>query len=291
LLGESWSTPVVWRHGAAEEIVTVGASKVVGYSLDGAERWSVGGLPGQSIALAVPGDDLLFASSFYATGVPESPLHVPIWTVLRDQHDANRDGVLTPAELPAEARFTLRPDVATTTEGSSMTLRRLVGLVDQDKDGAMTQAEYEGSIASLRSRTNTVLAIRPGGAGNCTATHVEWRDARGVPEIASPLFYRGRLYLVRDGGMVTSYAADGTLHLDRRRLGVLGQYAASPVGADGRIYAAAESGTIVVFRAGDTLDVLARNDLGESIMATPAIAADTLYVRSAAHLWAFADPR
>ena len=61
----------------------------------------------------------------------------------------------------------------------------------------------------------------------------------------------------------------------------------SPGAADGRIYAANETGTIVVFRAGDTLEVLARNDLGESITATPAIADDRLFVRSAKHLWAF----
>jgi outer membrane protein assembly factor BamB len=289
LMGDSWSTPVLWQRTDAAEIVTIGAAKVVGYSLDGAERWSVGGLPGQSIALAVPGDDVLFASSFYATGVPESPWQVPAWNVLRDRHDANGDGALTASELPADAHVVLRPDVSRTTEGNALTLRRLLELVDQNKDKVVTQAEFDGSIASMRSRTNTVLAIRPGGAGDCTSTHVAWKDQRGVPEIPSPLFYRGRLYLVRDGGMLTSYAPDGTLLIDRRRLGVLGQYAASPVAADGRIYAASVSGRIVVFRAGDTLEVLARNDLGEPLMATPAIAGDTLYVRSAQHLWAFGE--
>jgi outer membrane protein assembly factor BamB len=89
--------------------------------------------------------------------------------------------------------------------------------------------------------------------------------------------------------MVTSYSPDGTLLIDRQRLGVLGQYAASPVAADGRIYAASVSGTIVVFRTGDTLEVLARNDLAESVVATPAIGANNLYVRSAQHLWAFGE--
>jgi outer membrane protein assembly factor BamB len=104
----------------------------------------------------------------------------------------------------------------------------------------------------------------------------------------SPLFNRGRLYFARNGGMVTSYAPDSAkVVLDRQRLGTLGQCVASPVAADGRIYAASESGTIVVFRAGDTLEVLARNDLGESITATPAIADHKLYVRTAKHLWAF----
>ncbi len=143
-------------------------------------------------------------------------------------------------------------------------------------------------LALLRANEDNVIAIRPGGRGDSTASHVAWRATRGIPEMPSPLHYRGRLYFVRDGGMVTSYAADsGTVVLDRQRLGALGQYAASPIAADGRIYASSEAGTIVVFRAADTLDVLARNDLGESITATPAIVADTLYVRTARHLWAF----
>lgn len=287
LMGESWSTPVVWRRGDVEEIVTLGASTVVGYGLDGTERWSVGGLPGQSIALAVPGDDVLFASAFYATGTPESPWQVPSWTELSDRYDGDGDGVVRIADVPAEVQIPLRPEVSSRTDGSSLALRRVLQIVDKDKDAATTQAEYDGSIASLRSRTNTVMAIRPGGRGDCTDTHVAWKDSRGVPEIPSPLFYRDRLYLVRDGGLLTSYSPDGTLRLDRQRLGVLGQFAASPVAAAGRIYAASVSGTVVVFRAGNTVEVLARNALDEPIMATPAIAADTLYVRSAEHLWAF----
>jgi outer membrane protein assembly factor BamB len=289
LMGDSWSTPVVWRRNDTDEIITMGAAKVVAYGVDGTERWSVGGLPGQSIALAVPGDGVLFASAFYATGTPESPWQVPAWSELRDKHDPDGDGTIEIQNVPADVRVMLRPEVSARTEGSSLTLRRVLQLIDQDKDGATTQAEYERSVASLRSRTNTVMAIRPGGRGDCTGTHVAWKDSRGVPEIASPLFYRDRLYLVRDGGMLTSYAPDGTLVHDRRRLGVPGQFAASPVAADGRIYAASVSGTVAVLRAGDALEVLARNDLGESIMATPAIAADTLYVRSAAHLWAFGE--
>ena len=291
LMGESWSTPVVWRQGDIEEIVTLGASRVVGYGLDGVERWSVAGLPGQSVALAVPGAGVLYASSFYATGTPESPWQVPSWTELSDRYDGDGDGVVRIADVPADVQIPLRPEVSSRTDGSALALRRVLQIVDKDKDAATTEAEYDGSIASLRSRTNTVMAIRPGGRGDCTGTHVAWKDSRGVPEIASPLFYRGRLYLVRDGGTVTSYAPDGALHLDRKRLGVPGQFAASPIAAAGRIYATSVSGTVVVFRAGDTLEVLARNDVGEPIMATPAIAGDSLYVRSAEHLWAFGDRR
>jgi outer membrane protein assembly factor BamB len=289
LMGESWSTPVVWRHKDRDELVTISPAKVVAYSLDGVERWSVAAMAGQSVSLPVVGDELLFASSFAPAGSPESPLEIPAWTTLIEQHDRNRDGSLTLDELPADAGFHLRPEVSKDTPGNFMAMKRVLELTDQNKDKVLTGDEWDAIATFARTRVSTVLAIRPGGAGASTTTHVAWKDTRGIPEIPSPLYYRGRLYLVRDGGMVTSYATDGKLLIDCQRLGVLGQYAASPVAADGRIYATSVSGTVVVFRAGDSLEVLARNDLGELIVATPAIAANNLYVRSAHHLWAFGD--
>ena len=71
------------------------------------------------------------------------------------------------------------------------------------------------------------------------------------------------------------------------RLDAPGGYYASPVAAAGRIYAAADTGTVAVFEAGDTLRVLARNDLAEPIFATPAIVEGTVFVRTASHLYAF----
>ena len=137
---------------------------------------------------------------------------------------------------------------------------------------------------------DNVVAIRPGGSGDSTKTHLAWTASRGIPEMPSPLFYRGRLYLVRDGGFLTTYKpATGALVISKQRLGAFGQYVASPVAADGRIYAPNLNGVVVVFRAGDTLEVLARNDLGEDTTATPAIADDKLYIRTAQHLWAFGD--
>ena len=66
-----------------------------------------------------------------------------------------------------------------------------------------------------------------------------------------------------------------------------GDYYASPVAGDGKIYVASQRGVVAVLRAGDTLDVLARNDLGEPILATPAIVDGKLYVRTEGHLYAF----
>ena len=288
LLRESWSTPIVWTHDGRDEIIAVGSNRLIAYSAsDGAERWWVGGLTPQPITCAVIGEGMLFASATFA-GSPSEPLDIPRWDTLVERYDANRDAMLAVTELPREEGIHLRREMAKDVPGNFLSWPGAMALFDGNKDGVVTKGEWDATLAFLRSNEDNVLAIRPGGSGDSSNSHVAWKASRGISETPSPLFYRGRLYLVRNGGMVTSYVPDsGRVVLDRQRLGTLGQYVASPVAADGRIYAASETGTIVVFRAGDTLEVLARNDLGESITATPAIADHKLYVRTAKHLWAF----
>ena len=287
LLRESWSTPIVWTHDGRDEIIVVG-NRLTAYSAsDGAELWWVGGLTPQPITCAVLGEGMLFASAVYA-GSPSEPLDVPPWDTLVERYDANKDAMLAVTEPPREEGMQLRREVAKDALGGFLPWRGALAFADGNKDGVVTKEEWNALLTFLRSNEDIVLAIRPGGSGDSRTSHVAWKASRGISEMPSPLFYRGRLYFVRDGGMVTSYTPDsGKVVLDRQRLGTLGQYVASPIAADGRIYAASETGTIVVFRASDTLEVLARNDLGESITATPAIADHKLYVRTAKHLWAF----
>jgi outer membrane protein assembly factor BamB len=137
---------------------------------------------------------------------------------------------------------------------------------------------------------NALLAIRPGGQGDITESHVVWKETKGLPYVSSPLFYQGRIYLVKDGGMASCFdAATGKTHYLQERLGVTGSYYSSPVAADGRIYAASLDGVIVVFKAGDTLEVTAKNNMKERIFATPAVVENTMYVRTAGHLYAIAQ--
>ena len=94
--------------------------------------------------------------------------------------------------------------------------------------------------------------------------------------------------MIRNGGILTCLdAKTGKELFAPARLGTDGMYYASPVAGDGKIYVAADAGVVIVLKAGDRFEVLAENDLGESIAATPALADGILYVRSARHLWAF----
>ena len=136
---------------------------------------------------------------------------------------------------------------------------------------------------------NTLMAVRPGSTGEVAQANIAWSDRRGVPGVPSPLYYNGRLYTFKDGGLVFCREADTGKLLYDERLGSLGYYYSSPVAADNRIYIASAEGVVTVIDAGAKLNVLATNKLDGAILATPALAAGKIYVRTESHLYAFGN--
>jgi outer membrane protein assembly factor BamB len=128
-----------------------------------------------------------------------------------------------------------------------------------------------------------LLAVRPNGTGNATATHVVWRLARSVPNKPSILLKDGLIYMVGDAGIASAVdAKTGQVVWSSR---VAGSYSASPVSADGRVYFFSEEGKTTVIAAGREFKVLAENQLGDGFMATPALAGRSLFLRSRTHLY------
>ena len=121
-----------------------------------------------------------------------------------------------------------------------------------------------------------------------TEKAIVWKEERNVPEVPSALAYRGRMYMVTAGGIVTCLKEDGK-PLYKSRLGALGPYWASPVAANGIVYFASGDGVVFAVEAADTLKVAARNDLGEPIFASPAISGNSIYVRTAKHVYRFGE--
>ena len=117
-----------------------------------------------------------------------------------------------------------------------------------------------------------------------------WRYGKSVPEISSSLLYQGILYLINDGGVAMAFQpTDGRLLKRKRLRGVLGNYFASPVAADGKVFVVSEQGVVTVLEAGPELNVLAVNRLGEECYATPALAEGRVFVRTAEALYAFGN--
>jgi outer membrane protein assembly factor BamB len=129
----------------------------------------------------------------------------------------------------------------------------------------------------------TLLAIRPDGKGDVTKTHVAWRTRQSAPNTPSPLLVGDELYLVSDDGVASCLdAKTGRVHW-KERLG--GNFSASPMDADGRIYFQSEEGAGIVIQAGKRFQELARNPLDEKTYASHAVAVGALFIRTATRLY------
>jgi outer membrane protein assembly factor BamB len=149
---------------------------------------------------------------------------------------------------------------------------------------------HDGLVYMSRGyRSGPYMAVRPGGRGDVSRTHVVWETPTGAPYISSLVYDAGLLYMATDVGAVTVVDASSGERVWQQR--VDGVFSASPVAGDGKIYFVSETGHIVVLRSGREPEVMARNDVAERLIASPAIAHGRLYLRSDDHLIAVGSGR
>ena len=154
-------------------------------------------------------------------------------------------------------------------------------------------------IASGRAPERPVFAVKPGARGDLTlakgetaSTHVAWSKTGRGSYMPTPLAYRGILYVLANNGVFDAYEIGTGRELYRQRLPSIGSgYSASPVAADGKIYLSSEDGEMLVIEAGETFTHVATMSMGETLMATPAIAEGVIYVRGASTLLAIAHKK
>jgi outer membrane protein assembly factor BamB len=128
-----------------------------------------------------------------------------------------------------------------------------------------------------------MYAIRCDGQGDVTDTHLVWRNARGTPRMPSPVMVDGLLFMVTDGGIGTCLELATGKQLWQERLG--GEFSASPLYADGRVYFFNQTGTSVVLKPSATYEVLATNKLDDGFMASPAVSGKAFILRTKSHLY------
>jgi outer membrane protein assembly factor BamB len=150
-----------------------------------------------------------------------------------------------------------------------------------------------GGLIIAPSRNNPLVAIRPGGTGDISRSHIAWTFDRG-PDVPTPVSDGTYLYLVNDNGVV--YCLDlktGSVVYGPVRLPA-GTYSSSPVLADGKIYVTMENDDVTsVFRAGPKFELLASNTFSEGCspycLSSIAVSEGQLFFRSTAHLWAIGE--
>lgn len=142
---------------------------------------------------------------------------------------------------------------------------------------------HDGTLYMTRGyRSGPYQAVRPGGRGDVTTTHVLWKTPTGAPYVSSLVYYDGLLYMASELGIVTCIDAKTGERVWRERVG--GIFTASPAAGDGKIYLVSETGETVVLKAGRSLDILSRNKLDDHLVASPAISQGQIFLRGDEHL-------
>jgi outer membrane protein assembly factor BamB len=141
-----------------------------------------------------------------------------------------------------------------------------------------------GMIYVTSGPNGDTFAVRAGGRGDVSDSHVVWSNDRGNPFVPSAILVGARYYLVDDHGIATCLDAKGGKILWRKRFG--GDFTASPVAAENRVYFVNEAGSTLVIQAdADQYTELARNEIAEPVYASPAISAGRIFLRSTTQLW------
>ncbi len=146
----------------------------------------------------------------------------------------------------------------------------------------------EGMIFASSGRQGPTLAIRPGGTGDVTDSHLVWQEMRGSPFVPSALLYQGYLYTLNDMIRVLSCydAATGEMMYRERLRGEVAGHgiSSSPIGVDGKVFITTDDGQTLVVRAGPEFELLHVNQLGTHVFASPALLDGRWYFRTYEHL-------
>jgi outer membrane protein assembly factor BamB len=268
-----YSIPVLCEAGGRTDLVVAGSGQLKGYEpATGKELWTCNTLVRTLMTSPVVRDGIIYIA-VQSYGDEKRTLKFALLEWL----DTNQDGILARDEVPTE--FHTRFDQS-----------------DRDGNGKIDETEIETAFQSAKNLVGggtTIQAVRGGGSGDVTKTHLIWNVKNKSPSnLSSPLVVGQQLFVVKKGGLSSSFdIADGEPHWELNRIRNIGDYFGSPVAGDGKIYVPGENGFVVVLEQGPKLKVLSKNDIGEVCLASPAIADGKLFLRGRESMFCFAGEK
>ena len=266
------ATPVVLsRPGAPDQLIVPGSFRLDAYDIrTGAVVWYANGLPSEMKSGAVLGDGAVYVVG-YSSPLNEPGQHpkLPSYADWRAAQDQDKDGRVTKAE-------------------ADPTSKDYFDFIDLDRDGSISESEWRMNEAMMAAE-NGLLAFKSDGKGDVTRSGLLWSYRRSIPQLPTPVLYRGVLYMINDGGILTTLdPATGKALKQGRLREAVDHYFASPVAGDGKVYFVSKSGIASVLKAGPEQEPLSVADLAEEVAATPALGDGRLYLRTRSSLYCFA---
>ncbi len=291
--GESHGSPFLWRNAEREELVLSGTLRVSGYDpASGELLWNLGGTTVFPCTTpTADADSLYFAAWSTPNADGRSLLDAGFGRSLELAEEEYADTSILFARLDTDGDGKIVPEELPECRGKDA-----FGFLDQDADGSWSAEElaFAGKPIGAPGE-NKIVAVPAGAAGELEPDDLRWSYKRGIPYVASPLLYRGRIWMFKSGGLVTVLDADtGEPLVSRERLEDRSEYYASPVGAGGVVLVGTAAGTLYVLDASlpeGKLEVLNTVVFDEELFATPAVVEGKVYVRTTTTLWAFGEER
>jgi outer membrane protein assembly factor BamB len=266
---EAWTTPALYAPaGQPAQIVTAGGGLFGGHSVEGGTRlWTHPGMAPAMVASPVVTGDTVVGFGYGQDSTP------PFAEALRTS-DKDGDGRLSLAECGTSAWW--------------IGIAKYIG----NRDGFIVESEWLAAHAAIVAPSSLVAVSLVKGADGAITARELWRYVKSfVAVVPSPLVLDGLIYTIKNGGILTVLRADTGEVVRTGRVGSApASYSASPVATGGRIYFANEDGILAVVRAGKDWDLIASNDLGEPLFATPALSDGRIYVRGQKSLFSFGAP-
>lgn len=269
----NYATPAIWEVDGRKQIVVAATLRIVGYDIEtGQEIWTVKGVSRIVNMTPVIGPDNTLYAACWSPGNEGDERVEPLTVEELFAADSDKNGTIEENEFPENP------------------FKRRFTQLDRDKDGHLSKEEYQVVIRTHSEGKNVLLAISPGGLGDITNTHVRWEQSKQLPYCPSPLFYRDHLYLVKNGGILSILDAKNGKVLKQARLKATGDYYASPIAGDGKVYLLSQNGELTVIAAKPGWPELHTVSFDGDGHATPAIADGRLYVRVGEYLYCFGLP-
>ena len=280
---DSYATPVIYK----DQVIIYTSEEITCYNIKTGELvWRFINGVGDAASTPVLGKDILYTAGHSTFGNPDMIAQLPGFMEFTGKYDINRDSKIDTLECKdfELLMYPEKPEVS-----AKFSMSDIFWFWDKNSDSYIDSTEWrilENYLKSFSVKEG-IKAIRLGGKGDISLTNFIWGNSEQASHVSSPLYYNNHVYMIRDGGVISCFDAQNGKVIYRGKTAAAGAYFSSPVAAGGKIFIASRNGIVTVIDAGEKFNILAQNNLGDNITATPAVVDNKLYLRTSKFLYAF----
>ena len=278
------ATPCIYK----DIIIVHRVGEVAAYSVnDGSYIWGYKILT-EASGSPVMAENKVLINCWYNISDDADRPKVPDFDGLLQKYDSDKNGKINKTEFPEDMMLFQRPGMKEI-ENTSLQIKSFFDDLDGNHNKEIDKEEWSQVTDWIKtfSKPSGLIAINSNSSGQLSDSAILWRVTKNLSEVPSPIYYRKRAYMIKDGGFITCLNPENGNVLFQSRIGNPGPYLASPVAANGLLYIFGYNGKLKILKAGDELNIVGEHDFKDKIGASPAIIGNTIYIRTNSGLLAY----